>query len=72
MSSTQHHLQGLNRGEGLVCEPYEAPLWRASYVAREVILICPEGMQSQELEVYFDALVRYMVCYSDTYCQRSC
>ena len=63
MSNTREHMQGLNSEDGLCCTPYEAPLWRASFVAREVILICPEEMSSEESEMYFSALVEYMVCH---------
>ena len=61
MSKPFYHLQGLNCRDGIDCTQLEAPLWRACFVAREVILICPEGMSADEQEIYFNALIKYMV-----------
>ena len=61
MSKPFYHLQGLNCRDGIECSELEAPLWRASFVAREVILICPEGMSTDEQDIYFNALIKYMV-----------
>ena len=61
MSAPSYHLQGLNCRDGIDCSEVEAPLWRASFVAREVIIVCPEGMNDAEHDTYFHALIRYMV-----------
>ena len=61
MSKSVPHLQGLNCRDGVECSEVEAPLWRASFVAREVILVCPEGMAAEEYDIYFNSLIKYMV-----------
>ena len=61
MSRSLPHLQGLNCRDGVECSEAEAPLWRASFVAREVILMCPEGMNDEECGIYFNPLIKYMV-----------
>lgn len=39
----------------------ETFLWTAAAVAREVVLVCPAGLEMDELQSYFDALIEYIV-----------
>lgn len=39
----------------------EVALWRASFVAREAILLAPDNMSKKEADSYFKALVVFLV-----------
>lgn len=58
------HYQGLIADSAEEPEASEVGMWRATHVAREVILLAPEGMTKTETEEYFDSLVDYLVLLS--------
>ena len=55
------HFQGLNANTGQFPTPEETHAWRAAWVAREAVLVAPDGMSEQEQMLYFNKLVAYMV-----------
>ena len=53
--------QGSSMKTGLSPLGCETLLWTAAVVAREVVLVCPVGLEMEELESYFYALIVYLV-----------
>ncbi|KAK7676825.1 hypothetical protein QCA50_020231 [Cerrena zonata] len=57
--SIRNH-QGLNMEGGSHWRGAEVALWRASFVAREAILLAPDNMSKKEADSYFKALVVFL------------